>query len=557
MTTLEAYFRLLSVLDTLEQMPNIRFGSIVPEKPEASLQTMLEWIKICETTHIACKPFKEPQLPRRVIDVQNWQNSLHPIRLYEGQGECSRYVALSHRWGSNQLLKTTTSSLESRKKAISWIELSQTFQDAIILTAKLGVRYLWIDSLCIIQDSKKDWQQESSKMASIYENAFVTLAANRSEDDSKGGLFAPRVTNAATIQVDFPGRPTISVLVREALKHDQFYEGSENNERHGSYPLFQRAWCFQERILATRILHFTKNEVVFECKTGCKCECTSIGLRGDPFIKAYYQELFAGKYYVNSWAGWRTVVTDYSKNRLTDSRDVLPALSGISSRLQCEELGHFYAGLWEKELIYGLFWYTRVSTAFSTPIYTGPSFSWVSLIGRADFKDLQWTDSYKGSSDTRVPNVGLINVTCWVNGSNPYGEVSKGIVELRARCHDVILIQHPGKRHPKMQVIWKSDPTSPFWDTDDIRESRTSTDHVFLDCGNISAETVGGQQLTCIIGFWKNYKGNFLIKTGTGLVLEKLPHDLLYRRVGYFEGLPYPGGLLESRYGSEKIIKIS
>jgi len=394
-------------------------------------------------------------------------------------------------------------------------------------------------------------------MASIYENAFVTLAANRSEDDSKGGLFAPRVTNAATIQVDFPGRPTISVLVREALKHDQFYEGSENNERHGSYPLFQRAWCFQERILATRILHFTKNEVVFECKTGCKCECTSIGLRGDPFIKAYYQELFAGKYYVNSWAGWRTVVTDYSKNRLTDSRDVLPALSGISSRLQCEELGHFYAGLWEKELIHGLFWYTRVSTAFSTPIYTGPSFSWVSLIGRADFKDLQWTDSYKGSSDTRVPNVGLINVTCWVNGSNPYGEVSKGIVELRARCHDVILIQHPGKRHPKMQVIWKSDPTSPFWDTDDIRESRTSTDHVFLDCGNISAETVGGQQLTCIIGFWKNYKGNFLIKTGTGLVLEKLPHDLLYRRVGYFEGLPYPGGLLESRYGSEKIIKIS
>jgi hypothetical protein len=97
--------------------------------------------------------------------------------------------------------------------------------------------------------------------------------------------------------------------------------------------------------------------------------------QGDPLIKAYYQELFAGKYYVNSWAGWRTVVTGYLKNRLTDSRDVLPALSGISSRLQCEELGAFYAGLWEKELIHGLFWYTRVSTAISTPIYTGPSFS--------------------------------------------------------------------------------------------------------------------------------------------------------------------------------------
>lgn len=174
------------------------------------------------------------------------------------------------------------------------------------------------------------------------------------------------------------------MLVREALKHDQFYEGSEKNERHSSYPLFQRAWCFQERILATRISHFTKNEIVFECKTGCKCECTSIGLRGDPLIKAYYQELFAGKYYIKSWAGWRTVVTDYSKNRLTDSRDVLPALSGISSRLQCPELGAFYAGLWEKELIHGLFWYTTMSTAISTSVYTGPSFSWVSLIGRMD-----------------------------------------------------------------------------------------------------------------------------------------------------------------------------
>ncbi|PMD16802.1 hypothetical protein NA56DRAFT_752780 [Hyaloscypha hepaticicola] len=185
----------------------------------------------------------------------------------------------------------------------------------------------------------------------------------------------------------------------------------------------------RERILATRISHFTKNEIVFECKTGCKCECTSIGLRGDPLIKAYYQELFAGKYYIKSWAGWRTVVTDYSKNRLTDSRDVLPALSGISSRLQCPELGAFYAGLWEKELIHGLFWYTTMSTAIST-------------------SDLQWTDSYKGSSDLLKPNFELVNATCWVKGSNPYGEVSKGIVELKARCHTIILSHHPGKRWP-------------------------------------------------------------------------------------------------------------
>lgn len=525
------------MLDTLDVMPNIRFGPIVPEKPEDSMQTMLEWITNCEATHHACKAFGEHRLPRRVIDVHDWQHSLQPIRLYESHGEYSRYVALSHRWGTNQLLKTTTSTLEARKRSIDWPELSQTFRDAIIFTAKLGIRYLWIDSLCIVQDSKVDWQEESSKMASIYENAFVTLAANRSDDDSKG-LFAPRTTKSAAIKVDVPGRPTMSVLVREAIKHDQFYQGSAKSTRDSTYPLFQRAWCFQERILATRIPHFTKNEVVFECKTGCKCECTSIGLRGDNFIKAYYQELFAGKYYVNSWVGWRTVVSDYSKKRLTDSHDVLPALSGVSSRLQCEELGTFMAGLWEKELIYGLFWYTKTPTLVPNPVYTAPSFSWASLIGRADFEDLQWTDNYNRSSDIRFPNFKLINATCSVKGSNAYGEVHEGTVELKARCHPVVVRHHPNRR-PEMIVIWQPDLTSPYYPApDNLSESRTLTDRVFLGCGRTSVEPAFEQKLTCIIGFWTSYKGNYLKQAATGLVLEKLSKNFLYRRVGYFERLP-------------------
>jgi hypothetical protein len=108
-----------------------------------------------------------------------------------------------------------------------------------------------------------------------------------------------------------------------------------------------------------------------------------------------------------------------------------------------------------------------------------------------------------------------------------------------------------------MQVKWQIDRTYPYlWYYHDIQEGRTSTDRVFLDCGEMGVETVGEQQMMCIIGFWNNYKGNYLTKLGTGLVIEKLPYDL-YRRIGYFEHLPtLDGGGYDHLYGSEKIIKM-
>jgi Heterokaryon incompatibility protein (HET) len=506
--------------DTLEVLPIIRFGSAVPEKPEDGLETILGWIKNCETSHQNCTIASYRKLPRRVIDVQAWRRPY----LYESKGEGARYVALSHRWGKSQLLKTTTLTLESRKRLINWPELSRTFQDAILFTARLGVRYLWIDSLCIIQDSKADWEEESSKMAPTYENAYVTIAANCAENVSSG-LFAPRIAKSATIEISFPGRPDASVLVREPFKHGQFYEASTNVIRDSSYPLFERAWCFQERLLANRILHFTKNEVVFECRTTCNCECTIIGLRGEDFIKAYYQKLLAGKHYVDSWVGWRTVVTDYSKNRLTNRRDILPALAGIASQLQCAELGIYVAGLWEKELVHGLFWYTTVSAPVKDHIYTAPSFSWASLIGRADFQNLQWTDAYSGSKDIRGTEIKILEVSCSVNGRNAYGEVSSGFVKLEAVCHPAVVRHLPGKDRPEMTVFFKSNhhPDLDF-------EGRA---RVFMDSGRRQTEMIFEERLICFVGFW----GTGL--TIVGLVLEQISNDS-YRRVGYFDGLRRP-----------------
>lgn len=242
---------------------------------------------------------------------------------------------------------------------------------------------------------------------------------------------------------------------------------------------------FRKWVLAPRILHFAKNEVVFEGKAGCKCECTNIGLRGEAFIKTYYQELFDGKFYVNSWVGWRNAVANYSKNRLTDSHDVLPALAGISSRLQCR-IWKFLGGLREKALVHGVFWYTIVSAPISDPLYTAPSFSWASLIRRAKFEDLHWTDIIYGSSDIHEPGFKILSATCSIKGSNAYGWFSEGYVKLEAECFPIaILGHHLRKDYPCLRVR-----VHPIDSRKENIAPEESSARVYLDCGKINVENM-------------------------------------------------------------------
>jgi Heterokaryon incompatibility protein (HET) len=111
----------------------------------------------------------------------------HPF-LYISQGESSAYTALSHCWGSTSLLRTTKSNIDDHKKEFTWIAFSQSFQDAITITQDLYIRYLWIDSICILQDDIQDWEAESGHMANIYGNARIVLAATDAKDGRDGLL---------------------------------------------------------------------------------------------------------------------------------------------------------------------------------------------------------------------------------------------------------------------------------------------------------------------------------------------------------------------------------
>jgi hypothetical protein len=160
-----------------------------------NVATILKWMKECDDQHEACGPdfdLTDPEmpagtaafLPTRLIDVGDDQQSprlLITSEMRPSQEELRHYMALSYCWGpideDSKLLTTTFDTLDSRTDSIPLAMMPQTFQEAIAVARALCVQYLWIDSLCIIQDDFMDWQRESSKMAEIFSNAYLTLAS--------------------------------------------------------------------------------------------------------------------------------------------------------------------------------------------------------------------------------------------------------------------------------------------------------------------------------------------------------------------------------------------
>ncbi|EER38572.1 conserved hypothetical protein [Histoplasma capsulatum H143] len=157
---------------------------------DMAIVTIKGWISSCIVTHCTpecfCDSPDNPPLPTRVVDVGLDDDS---VKLIEPKGAVrAKYICLSHCWGLAQIITTTKSTLADRKRAIPWRSLSKTFRDAISLTRALGIKYIWIDSLCIIQDDARDWDVESSNMAAIYTNGHLTIAATMSANGA-GGLF--------------------------------------------------------------------------------------------------------------------------------------------------------------------------------------------------------------------------------------------------------------------------------------------------------------------------------------------------------------------------------
>lgn len=145
---------------------------------ETCLQLAKPWLDKCRTSHMECgHSSKDPLLPTCVINVGS---SSTDICLYLTKGETGKYVALSHCWGSQSTLALTTTkdTIEDLTSSIKFDEWSKTFAQVTEVARSLGIQYLWIYSLCIVQDSSEDWSKESQKMGPIYQNAMIILSSD-------------------------------------------------------------------------------------------------------------------------------------------------------------------------------------------------------------------------------------------------------------------------------------------------------------------------------------------------------------------------------------------
>ncbi|KAE9362912.1 HET-domain-containing protein [Stipitochalara longipes BDJ] len=353
---------------------------------QSSLRQAQEWLHSCRETHNMCNRSTSPALPRRVIDVRPF-SSKDSIRLLETQNQRGNYLCLSHCWGQTVVpLMTTSKTISKWKDEIPWKLIPKTFQDAIAFVRLLGERYIWIDSLCIIQDDSEDWLTESAKMADVYHGSYLTLAATKSKN-SHGGCFSrqdPRCNQRTFCGKDQNGLD-FSVYCRKKLPHwtDAGTEIGPYFDYEQHFPLLSRAWVYQERLLSPRVLHFGGEELLWECMKEFHCECGKHVHSTHPTKVKHAATLSPGS--KDNWGStphdrWWEIVAEYSVLKLTKLSDRLPALSGMAKQIQSLSGDQYIAGLWKEKFNTDLQWLCPCSMKVRKPREChAPTWSWACM----------------------------------------------------------------------------------------------------------------------------------------------------------------------------------
>lgn len=433
---------------------------------ESSAKWAQERVSECLRSHESCKPpTGSPFLPTRLIDVSS-DGLNEDVRLQETK--CippgSAYTTLSYCWGAHRPACITTPATMGRNMdRITWESLPLTFQDAVKFTRRLGLRYLWIDSICIIQGDEDDWHRESTTMFDVYRHSYLTLAALFGHDSSTGLRAASIEQDSRLLATLRVGQITCPLYIRRHHYLDQSYLGrSINFIGRMHYPLLRRAWTYQERMVSPRVLYFDESEVVYQCFTTVECECGSstevtarygaelngkdIMLEGsmavmDASDDVTAQDLSGGgagremaRY--EAFKTWRwTVLDDYSYLELTEPKDRLPAIGALAECFQQHRPGETYlAGLWSGSLLGDLLWtsggldresdYWKRKKQLNRPCPAVPTWSWASLKAGAHYAPcIHYPDN--------EPAAEVVEVRCTYVGGNPFGMLESSTLILR------------------------------------------------------------------------------------------------------------------------------
>ena len=449
-----------------------------------------KWIQECRSSegHTFCKGRRDANvnsvLPTRLVDVGNLDGSQEPRLVLSSDLEkrsSIEYAALSHCWGGTKFaqiapptsdssptaapitvrhddsgyvhtaakpLTTISTNISDRVSSIPMEILPPTFRDAVKITRALRLQYIWIDSLCIIQDSKVDWEQEGAQMANIYKNSHVTLAAESSRD-SQGGILKPRMLDFSPVEIPLvsKGRDiSTTMFVRPAL------DSWEDTVTGDKSMLCSRAWVLQESLLAPKTIHFGAQQMMWECRSVSiaegdvkpippnKRERDWSWSRNKRFLAEIETIATDGPEtagLVGSdilYLQWYSILRDYTNRKMTFSSDVFPALVGLATEFNRRLNDRYVAGLWEKDLHRGLLWKIEDSERAAPAIpFRAPTWSWASMVGQIlpmnDCRHL--VHGYK--SDVLEVQTEPVSYAVPSRDENWYGEIKNGILRLRGR----------------------------------------------------------------------------------------------------------------------------
>ncbi|KAI9640558.1 hypothetical protein NHQ30_010856 [Ciborinia camelliae] len=412
-----------------------------------------KWILKCNSQkHKSCKVPEYSTLPTRVLDLGD-PSSNSKIKLFVTNKHVDQYISLSYCWGNiENTLKTTKGNLQDHINGIPWGVLPKTFQDAIILTKALKIRYLWIDALCILQGDREDWENESVKMGKVYSNSYLTIAATAGINPQKG-LFLDRWTqmrhysqqspitfSVEDVDISCDKYPTAILRPQLWLGEDQLsldHRAAYKRVQENS-PLLTRAWAFQERFLSPRTLHFHCEELIMECKSENQRECCKSSLVNG--LKEYvYSESSSST--EQRGEQWLKIVSWFTALQITYLSDRMAALAGFTEAfdtLSRKNLGLYFAGIWEHDLVRGLLFSCidpelRTISTNNTSDSRPPSWSWTS----AAFDGFYISYDPSELSDF-VPEIKVQKVSCKpVTPNSPFGWATDGILEIKCKVRKV------------------------------------------------------------------------------------------------------------------------
>ncbi|KAK0327900.1 hypothetical protein LTR82_001418 [Friedmanniomyces endolithicus] len=355
----------------------------------ACLDLAHSWLNTCQASHDECKsrPLKPLAAPSRLLWVPPCGSDATNLAVREARlGEYQPgvpYISLSHRWGSPAQLLLKPTNRPALRLSIPVAGLKKSVQDAITLVQRFGVSYLWVDTLCILQDDPQDLAREIADMHNIYSNAVCNIAASDAEADDEG-CFVNRDPALVTqyrvrLIVDPSGEA-------RHLLHRGWQPASDSVD---SSVLASRGWVFQERLLSRRLLHCTKQGLVWECFETEASEMFPEGQLeqlGHPHsrLKAALvkeEPSIHGSKLLNE--DWPTIVQYYTVCNLTYSQDKLKALAGISAMIQEVTDDEYIAGFWKSRMLWSLCWVpmTLSPRRFPSAASPAPSWSWASVQG--------------------------------------------------------------------------------------------------------------------------------------------------------------------------------